>query len=241
VKEKNMSANIFIIECDRCGETRLEPLAESEARAVSGAINSLSRYCAQCGSTTGWLTWQQKLNDELSKPSTHEGVGRIAARPVPAGQERLASRSELDAISEILQQRKAAPPGRADERSWPSPRQESSEEGDSPVWNGGVINRFLLCTIVWSVAREVKAKGETNGERLPMQRIAREVLCSYLQEWAPSERYLLEEEALEDAIKRRLYELFKQSRLQYAEERRFDIDSLVAAEQTKRRCQNVKP
>ncbi len=236
-----MSANIFIIECGRCGETRLETLAEGEAMALGGDIDSLSRYCAQCGSTTGWLTWQRKLNDELSNPPTHEGVRRIAARPVPAGQERLASRSELDAINEILQQRKAARPVRADERSCPSPYQESSEAGDSPVWNGGVINRFLLCTIVWSVAREIKAKGETSGERLPMQRIAREVLCSYLQEWAPSERYLLEEEALEDAIKRRLFELFEQSRMQYAEERLFDIDSLVAAEQTKRRYRNVKP
>jgi hypothetical protein len=90
------------------------------------------------------------------------------------------------------------------------------------------------------VAREVKAESETNGEILPMQRIAREVLCSYLQEWAPSGRYQLEEEALEDAIKRRLYELFKQSRRQHAEEHRFDIDSLIAAEQTKRRYRNVK-
>jgi hypothetical protein len=234
VKEKNMSANIFMIECGRCGETRLETLAESEAMAVSDAIDPLSRYCAQCGSTTSWLTWRQRSNDELSNPSTHKGIGRIAARPVPAGQERLANQSELEAISEILQGRKAAHSGRADERDCLSP---SIEEGGRPVWNVGEINRFLLCTIVWSVAREVKAEEKINGERLPLQRIAREVLCSYLQRWAPSGRGLLEEEALEDAIKRRLYELFKQSRMQYAEERQFDIDSLIAAEQTKRRCQ----
>jgi hypothetical protein len=232
-----MSANIFIIECGRCGETRLESLAKSEARAVSDAIGPLSRYCAQCGSTTGWLTWRRKLNDELSNPPTHHGVRRIPVQPVLAGQERLAIQSELDAISEILQQHKAAPPGGADERGYPSPHQE---ERGSSVWNVGDINRFLLCTIVWSVAREVKAEGKTNGERLPLQRIAREVLGSYLQEWAPSGRFPLEEEALEDAIKRRLYELFKQSRMRHAEERRFDIDSLIAAEQTKRRCQDVK-
>jgi hypothetical protein len=232
-----MSANLFIIECGRCGETRLELLAESEARAFSNAIGSHLRYCAQCGRTTRWLTWRRRLNDELSNPPTHKGVGRIVARPVPAGQERLASQSELDAISEILQQRKTARPSRADERGCPHPHQD---EGGSPVENGGVINRFLLCTIVWSVAREVKAEGETNGERLPLQRITREVLCSYLQDWAPSGQYLLEEEALEDAIKRRLHELFKQSRMQHAEERRFDIDSLIAVEQTKRRCRNVK-
>jgi hypothetical protein len=232
-----MSTNLFIIECGRCGETRLELLAESEARAASSAIGSLSRYCRQCRSTTRWLTWQRRLNDELSNPSTHKGACRIVARPVPAGQERLASQSELNAISEIIQQRKAARPGGADERSRPSLHWE---ESGSPVEKGGGINRFLLCTIVWSVAREVKAEGETNGEILPLQRIAREVLCSYLQEWAPSGRYLWEEEALEDAIKRRLHELFEQSRLQHAEERRFDIDSLIAAEQTKRRCRNVK-
>jgi len=232
-----MSANLFIIECGRCGETRLELLPESEARNASNAIGFLSRHCAHCGSTTRWLTWRRRLNDELSNPSTHEGVGRIAALPVPAGQERLASQSELVAISEILQQRKAARPGRTDERSYPS---RHLEESGSPVGNGGVINRFLLCTIVWSVAREVKAEGETNGERLPLQRIAREVLCSYLQEWEPSGQYLLEEKALEGAIKRRLYELFELSRVEHAEERRFDIDSLVAAEQTKRTCRNVK-
>jgi hypothetical protein len=236
-----MNANIFIIECCRCGETRLEQLAESEASAVSNAIGSLSRYCAQCGSTTRWLAWRRRLNGELSNPSIHEGVGRIDAQPVPAGQERLANQSELAAISEILQQGKAARSGRADERGFPSPHQEqsSNRDGNGQAGNGGEINRFLLCTIVWSVAREVKAESETNDEILPMQRIAREVLCSYLQEWAPSGRYLLEEEALEDAIKRRLYELFKQSRMQHAEEHRFDIDSLIAAEQTKRRCRNV--
>jgi hypothetical protein len=232
-----MSANLFIIECSRCGETRLELLAESEAGAAGNATGPLSRYCAQCGRTTGWLTWRRKLNDELLNPPNHQGIRQIPARPVPAGQERLASQSELAAISEILQRRKAAHPGRANERNCPSTH---LEEGDSPVGNGEVINRFLLCTIAWSVAREVKAEGETNGERLPLQRIAREVLCSYLREWAPSGGYLLEEEALEDAIKRRLYELFKQSRMQHAEEHRFDIDSLIAAEQTKRRCRNVR-
>jgi hypothetical protein len=235
-----LNANIFIIECGRCGETRLESLAKSEARVASDTIGPLSRYCTQCGSTTGWLTWRRKLNDELSNPPTHQGVRRVPAQPVPSGQERLASQSELDAISEILQQRKAVRPGRADERGYPSPHLESSEEGGSSVWNVGDINRFLLCTIVWSVAREVKAEGKTNGERLPLQRIAREVLSSYLQEWAPSGRFPLEEEALEDAIKRRLYELFKQSRMRHAEDRQFDIDSLISAEQTKRRCQDVK-
>lgn len=41
-----------------------------------------------------------------------------------------------------------------------------------PVSDEGGINRFLLCTIVWGVAREVKAK----GERLPMERIVRNTI-----------------------------------------------------------------
>jgi hypothetical protein len=80
----------------------------------------------------------------------------------------------------------------------------------------------------------------TNGERLPLQRIAREVLTSYLQESLPPGQYLLEEEALEEAIKRRLAELFKQSRVSQAEECKFNIESLVAAEHTKRKSRNVK-
>jgi hypothetical protein len=204
-----MSANTLIIECGRCGETRLDPLADGKASAVSDAIGPLMQYCPRCGSTTGWLPWRRRSNDELLNPSK-----------VLAGQERLATQSELAAISEMLQKRKTARP--------------------VPISDEGGINRFLLCTIVWGVAREVKAVGGTNGERLPLQRIAREVLSSYLQEWVPSGRYLLEEEVLEDAIKRRLSELSKQSRIQNAEERRFDIDSLVAAEHTKRRSRKVK-
>jgi hypothetical protein len=205
----NMSANLLIIECGRCGVTRLESLAKNMDMAASNAIGPLMNYCAQCRSTTGWLPWRRRSNDELVKRSK-----------VPAGQERLATQSELAAISEMLQKRKAA--------------------RTVPVSDEGGINRFLLCTIVWGVAREVKAEGETNGERMPLQRIAREVLSSYLQEWVPSGLYLLEEEALEDAIKRRLSELFKQSRIQNAEERRFDIDTLIAAEQIKRRSRKVK-
>jgi hypothetical protein len=265
-----MSAELLIIECIRCGETRMELLSASETQALSDAVSSLSRYCAQCGSTTGWVRGRGRLKAELLNQSTHKDGVRTAARPIPAGQERLASQSELNAITELLQQRKAMRPGGADERSWPSTHQESSmehsnnylhlapplisnravtngEEGEStfspdkssqeahsPVGNGGSINRFLLCTIVWSVAREVKARGEANGERLPMAGIAREVLRSYLCEGERSGQYLLDEEALEDEIKRRLHELSKQSRMQHAEERRLDIESLVAAEQTKR-------
>jgi hypothetical protein len=201
-----MSANLLIIECGRCGLTRLESLAKSDA---SDAIGPLMNYCAQCGSTTSWLPWRRRSNDELLNHSK-----------VPAGEERLATQSELAAISEMLKKREAARP--------------------VPISDEGGINRFLLCTIVWGVARGVRAEGRTNGERLPLQRIAREVLSSYLQEWVPSGRYLLEEEALEDAIKRRLSELFKQSRIPNARERGFDIDSLVAAEHTKRRSRKVK-
>jgi hypothetical protein len=115
-----------------------------------------------------------------------------------------------------------------------------SGEAGSPLGNGGGINRFLLCTIVWSVAREVKARGEANGEKLSLPRIAREVLNSYLQAGEPSQQYLLDEELLQDEIKMRLQELVKQSRMRHAEERRLDIESLVAAEQAKRRRQSVK-
>jgi hypothetical protein len=213
---------------------------------------------------------------EKSMSAIHNNDDRTAAGPVLAGQERLANQSELDSISEILLQRKAMRPGRADERGRPSPHEESSTthsnsqlrltpplisnramadverresmlspdllsgEAGSPLGNGGGINRFLLCTIVWSVAREVKARGEANGEKLSLPRIAREVLNSYLQAGEPSQQYLLDEELLQDEIKMRLQELVKQSRMRHAEERRLDIESLVAAEQAKRRRQSVK-
>jgi hypothetical protein len=213
---------------------------------------------------------------EKSMSAIHNNNDRTAAGPVLAGQERLANQSELDSISEILLQRKAMRPGRADERGRPSPHEESSTthsnsqlrltpplisnramadverresmlspdllsgEAGSPLGNGGGINRFLLCTIVWSVAREVKARGEANGEKLSLPRIAREVLNSYLQAGEPSQQYLLDEELLQDEIKMRLQELVKQSRMRHAEERRLDIESLVAAEQAKRRRQSVK-
>jgi hypothetical protein len=168
--------------------------------------------------------------------ATHNDGDQTTARPVLAGQERLASQSELDSISEILQQRKAI--GEKEESTL-SPYLLSQEAGN-PLGNGEGLNRFLLCTIVWNVAREVKARGETNGERLSLPRIAREVLSSYLQAGEPSEQYLLDEELLQYQIRKRLEELAKQSRMKYAEERRLDIESLVAAEQTKRRRQSIK-
>jgi hypothetical protein len=218
-----MSTKLLIIECGRCGLTALETPAESEVSAAGDAIGPLMRHCEQCGRTTGWLPWQRRSNDELLNP------GRIAARSVPPGQERLASQSELAAVSKMLRQRNAARPGRAHDQGISSPQHEDEDDEEG-------VNRFLLCTIVWGVAREVRAKTDTNGERLPLQRIAREVLHSYLQ----SGNYLLEEEALEEAIKRRLAELFKQSRAPHAEEYRFDINSLVAAEHMKRSCRNVR-
>jgi hypothetical protein len=158
------------------------------------------------------------------------------ARPVLSGQERLASQSELDSIRDILQQRKAGGE-RAETTLTPD---LLSQEAGSPLGNGGGINRFLLCTIVWNVAREVKARGETNGERLSLPRIAREVLSSYLQAGEPSEQNLLDEDLIQDEIKKHLQELIKQSRMKHAEERRLDIESLVAAEQSKRRRQSIK-
>jgi hypothetical protein len=220
-----MSTKLLIIECGKCGLTALETPAESEASAAGDAIGPLMRHCEQCGRTTGWLPWRRRSNDELLNP------GRIAARVVPPGQERLASQSELAVVSKLLRQRNAARSGRTHDQGISSHQHEDEEDEEG-------INRFLLCTIVWGVAREVRAKTDTNGERLPLQRIAREVLRSYLQE-APGQ-YLLEEEALEEAIKRRLAELFKQSRAPHAEEFRFDINSLIAAEHTKRSCRNAK-
>jgi hypothetical protein len=229
-EEKNMSAALFIIECGRCGLTALEPSAESEAMAARDAIGPLMRHCAQCGRTTGWLPWRRRSNDDLLNS------GPNAARPVPSGQERLASQSELAAVRQLLQQRKLAHSSRTDD--YDHSRTDDYEDG--LVGNDKGINRFLLCTIVWGVARKVKAEGETNGERMPLQRIAREVLSSYLKESVLSGRYLLAEKALDEAIKRRLAELFNQSRVPHAEEGQFNIGSLVAAEHTKRKCRNVK-
>lgn len=271
-----MSANLLIIECGMCGETRLESLAEAEIRDVSDASRPLSRFCGQCGSTTGWVAWRERLNAELLNSSTHNGGGKTTVRPVPAGQERLASQLELDSIGEFLQQRNAQRLGRTDERGRPLPRQDSNTEysnsrlrltprlvsngamvdgeggrstlspdllsrvTENPVGDGEGINRFLLCTIVWSVAREVKARGKANGENLSLPRIAREILSSYLQVEASSRQNLLDKEPLENEIKRRLYELVKQSRMQHAKDGKFDLESLVVVEQTQRRRQSVK-
>jgi hypothetical protein len=102
-----MNASLLVIECGRCGETRLEVLTEVETQAIRDAVGPAYRHCAQCGRTTGWVAGRGRLKAELINPSTRKSSRHSIARPVYAGRERLASQAERDAISEFLRQRAA--------------------------------------------------------------------------------------------------------------------------------------
>jgi hypothetical protein len=105
--------------------------------------------------------------------------------------------------------------------------------------DGKPVNKFLLCTLVCRMAREIKARAAHNGRHLPLLRIVRDVLRSYLEE-APGENrssaagHLLNEEALKSEIERRLGEYLRQSEELRVEAKRLDLESVMAAEAAKR-------
>jgi hypothetical protein len=100
-----MSGRLIAIECVRCDETRLELLTDDEVRSITDGIGPVYRYCAQCDRMTGWAAGRGILNAILSDPS-RPGFGWNMKRPVPAGQERLARQSEIDAIGKRMRYRK---------------------------------------------------------------------------------------------------------------------------------------
>src|SRR5262245_57441583 len=93
--------------------------------------------------------------------------------------------------------------------------------------NSGTVNKFLLCTLVCGMAREIKDRAAGIGRHLPLLKIVRDVLHSHL-EGGPRERglsadgHLLNEAELRSEIERRLREYLAQSQELRIEERRLD-------------------
>ncbi|MBL8169274.1 MAG: hypothetical protein JNJ50_14045 [Acidobacteria bacterium] len=100
-----MEEQLFEMECGRCGETRLEPLTESESRTVADGVGPVYRQCLRCERTTGWIASRVLAANGLSGQAAQSSIrtGQIDPR-VPQGQERLASESELDEMNDLLQE-----------------------------------------------------------------------------------------------------------------------------------------
>ena len=105
--------------------------------------------------------------------------------------------------------------------------------------SGEPVNKFLLCTLVSGMAREIKARAAHSGRHLPLLKIVRDVLHSRLEE-NPMENelsadgQLLNETELRSEIERRLQEYLRQSQELLIEAKRLDLESVIAAEAAKR-------
>ncbi|MCI0662109.1 MAG: hypothetical protein L0220_13645 [Acidobacteria bacterium] len=104
---------------------------------------------------------------------------------------------------------------------------------------GVSVNKFLLCTLVCGMAREIKARAAQNGRSLPLLKIVRDVLHTHLEEESrmnglSAASDLLKEETLRSEIERQLQEYLRQSHEHPVEERRIDLESVIAAEAAKR-------
>ena len=90
----------------------------------------------------------------------------------PDGQERLATQRERDHVNRSIVARVS--PSRSERllATDPGNSLERRESGDE-------VNRFLLCTLVNSASRRIKARAERAGDSLPMSAIVRGVLRSY--------------------------------------------------------------
>jgi hypothetical protein len=90
----------------------------------------------------------------------------------PDGQERLATKRERDHVNRSITARVS---------SSRSGRLLVTDPGNSPERreSGDEVNRFLLCTLVNSASRRIKARAERAGDSLPMSAIVRGVLRSY--------------------------------------------------------------
>lgn len=127
----------------------------------------------------------------------------------------------------------------------------SASETTAPVEH---VNRFLFCTLVLSVARQIKARREQGGERASLLVVMRDVFQTYVQasgvenvsiEATAPEMKLpdlarLQEDAFSGEIQRRLQDYFRQSCAQQREAQRLDIESLILAQEAKRKRQITK-
>ena len=103
--------------------------------------------------------------------------------------------------------------------------------------SGTSVNKFLLCTLVCGMAREIKARAAQSGRSLPLLKIVRDVLHTHLEETSRDNGLsadLLNEESLRSEIERRLQEYLRETQERHIEERRLDLESVRAAEAAKR-------
>src|SRR5574341_32368 len=104
-----MERRPFVIECVRCGETRLELLTEAEERILNDGVGPVYRQCEQCEKTTGWIKGRGLLESELAYLPLGQSVSApTVSQPVPSGQERMANQSELDEVDDLLQRRQVS-------------------------------------------------------------------------------------------------------------------------------------
>lgn len=111
---------------------------------------------------------------------------------------------------------------------------EPRSSSPSTTGRGHQVNKFLLCTLVCGMAREIKARAAQSGQTVPLLKIVRDVLRFHLEEVSvekglSSEGRLLNEEALRSEIERRLQEYLKQSQEHRAEAKRLDLESVITA------------
>ena len=86
---------------------------------------------------------------------------------IPDGQERLATQSERDDVTRVL-----------DTHTMMQSKVPSEVVVDRREC-GDEVNRFLLCTLVNNASRYIKASAERSGEPVPMATIVRGVLRSF--------------------------------------------------------------
>ncbi|HKX30274.1 MAG TPA: hypothetical protein VJ302_21470 [Blastocatellia bacterium] len=103
---------------------------------------------------------------------------------------------------------------------------------------GGHVNKFLLCTLVCGMAREIRVRAAQSGQTVPLLKIVREVLRSHLEErpvgkGLSAEGQLLDEEVLRNEIERKVQEYLKQALEHRAEARRLDLETIAAARAAK--------
>ena len=97
----------------------------------------------------------------------HSATRMIRRSRTPDGQERLATQSERDDVTKVL-----------DNQIMTRANTKSAVEVDRREC-GDEVNRFLLCTLVNNASRYIKARAERAGETLPMTTVVRGALRSF--------------------------------------------------------------
>jgi hypothetical protein len=116
---------------------------------------------------------------------------------------------------------------------------ELRSSANSTGGRGRSVNKYLFCTLVCEMAREIKARAAQHGRNMPLLQIVRDVLHAHLEEESCMKGLstagdLLNEELLRSEIERQLQEYLSQSQENLIEERRIDLESIIAAEAAKR-------